>query len=58
MKFSAPVAIKAAEMAKMVAPVSDPSFPELFQLSYQWIWFWGEQRFLCTEACEGLHASN
>ena len=33
LKFSAPMAVKAAEICKTVAPIDDPTFPELFQLS-------------------------
>lgn len=47
MKYSAPIPVKAAELTKIVAPVGDPSFPELFQLSYQWIDDSGASRHFC-----------
>ena len=43
-KFSAAIAAKAAELARIVSPVGDPGFPELFQLSYQWIYDSGASR--------------
>ena len=47
MKISAPVAVKATELSKIVAPTDDPIFPELFQLSYQWIYDSGASRHFC-----------
>ena len=47
MKFSATIAAKAAELARIAAPVGDSKLPELFQLSYQWIYDSGASRHFC-----------
>lgn len=40
-----------------MAPVSDTSFPELFQLSYQWIYDSGASRHFCAQrrAKDSMH---
>ena len=49
MKFSATIAAKAAELARIAAPVGDSKLPELFQLSYQWIYDSGASRHFCMK---------
>ena len=46
-KFLEPLAIKAADLCRRVCQVNDPIFPELFQISYEWIYDSGASRHFC-----------
>ena len=48
-KCSAPVAVKAAEICKVLGPVDDSVFLELFQLYYEWVYDSGASRHFCQK---------
>ena len=47
MKYLPIVAASAAQMSRIIEPFSDSVFPELFQISYNWVFDSGASRHFC-----------